>query len=461
VSIHDNYIHDVGGEGMYVGYGKSEGVLLNSSSGNPCSQQNYPHNVSNLYIYNNIVENVGWDGIQVKNAHHDTHIYNNIIKNYATLGVGAHDEGLFVGDGSEALIYGNWVEKGNVQSNGMQINAFGNTKIYNNVVLGAGFNGLYLNNQSPQFANRAGTFEIYNNTIEGGTGSAIVTYTPQNVLIKNNIGFGYDGYHGIKKPVNGILSSNLIERDILNVGFTNYAIGDIRLHTGSPAIDTGESTSLSTMDFTGTLRTDGSIDIGAIEKNAGINSVAINLSINSPLSNNITVSSGQNILIKASLTDSNNKVKMVQYVLNNSSIGTDFTPSKTEHSIGSQFLTQGLNTFSIKTTLYSGVMFSSAPITISNLGLLNVVKNQNANQLNIHYNNPNRELVVNMLNDINIKNIEIYNLLGKRVQYWINRNNENQIIRIKVNNLSSAIYVVKIKTSIGVFSKKIIITQNY
>ncbi|MGK0391007.1 MAG: hypothetical protein ACI94Y_003767, partial [Maribacter sp.] len=213
VSIHDNYIHDVAGEGMYVGYGRAQGVQLNASPGVPCSATNYPHHVRNLFIYNNIIENVGWDGIQVKNAHYNAQIYNNVIKNYATLGIGHHDEGLLVGDGTEALIYGNWIEGGNVQSNGMQINAFGNTKIYNNVVLGSGYNGLYLNNQSPYIANRAGTIEIYNNTFEGGTGSAIVTHTSQNVIIKNNIGFGYNAWHGIKNPTNGTASHNIIERD--------------------------------------------------------------------------------------------------------------------------------------------------------------------------------------------------------------------------------------------------------
>lgn len=461
VSIHDNYIHDVGGEGMYVGYGKSQGVLLNSSStGNKCSTINYPHNVSNLYIFNNIIENVGWDGIQVKNAHHNAQIYNNVIKNYATLGIGAHDEGLFVGDGSEALIYGNWIEKGNVQSNGMQINAFGNTKIYNNVVLGAGYNGLYLNNQSTQFANRTGTFEIYNNTIEGGTGSAIVTYTPQNVLIKNNIGFGYDAYHGIKKPVNGITSSNLVKKDVSKIGFINYNIGDIRLNTGSLAIDAGESNSLNTNDFTGSLRTDGNIDIGAIEKGLSVDNSDLNLSIVNPSSNIITITTGETVPVKASLTDANNKVKSIKYILNSNVINTNFVPNKVEYSIPYQSFVSGDNTFYIEATLYSGLTFFSAPITINTPNVLNVNKNQLSSQLKIHYNNRNKELIINKLNDINIKNIEIYNLLSKKVQSFKNRNQENKMIRININNLPSAIYIIKVVADKGFLTKKIILTSN-
>ncbi len=226
ISIHDNYIHDVWGEWLYIGYGKSQWAQLNG-----CSTINYPHHVRNISIHNNIIDNVGWDGIQLKNAHYNAKVYNNIITNYARLNIGRHDEGLFVGDGSEAEIYGNWIENGNENSNGIQINAFGNTKIYNNVVLGAGYNGLYLNNQSPSFANRDGTFEIYNNTIEGGSNSAIVTYTPQKVIIKDNIWFGHEWYFGIKKPQNGEMNNNIVEKDPSLIGFVDYQQGDIRLHT--------------------------------------------------------------------------------------------------------------------------------------------------------------------------------------------------------------------------------------
>lgn len=484
VSLHDNYIHGVGGEGMYVGYGRSKGVWLNSTANSytdangdrvnvKCSRENFPHNISDLYIYNNIVENVGWDGIQVKNAHFNANIYDNVIKNYANAAIGPHDEGILVGDGSEALIYGNWIENGTAQSNGIQVNAFGNTKIYNNVVLGTGYTGLYLNNNSPDFANRDGTFEIYNNTIEGGTGNAITAYTPQDVNIKNNIAFGFGTADTINDPyptraikvstVSGIktIFSNLEDKDVLNIGFINAVLGDVRLATGSLAINAGEANVLNTVDFTGALRTDGNVDIGAIEKGTSINNVDINLSINSPLSNNITVISGEKVSVKASLIDIHNKVRSTKYVLNANVMGTDFMPNKVEYIIPNESFVPGNNTFYIESTLYSGVSFSSAPITISNPDLLNVDEShQIKKQLKTYYDSTNRELVIHKLDDINIENIEVYNLLGEKLLYWKNSKNDNQETRIKVSRLFPAVYIVRIKTDKNIFSKKVIFSQS-
>lgn len=467
VFIHDNYIHDVGAEGMYIGYGKSQGVRLNG-----CSKVNYPHNVRNLYVYNNIIDNVGWDGIQIKNAHYNAQVYNNVIKNYGNKLNGAHDEGLFVGDGSEALIYGNWIENGTNNSNGMQINAFGNTEIYNNVILGSGSYGLYLNNQSPQFANRAGTFKIYNNTIEGGSNKfGLAAYTPQNVIVKNNIIFGFvdDSLYadGIKTQSNSIVSSNIVESDASMVGFENYSTKDIRLKMSSSAIDSGENNIyFDKHDFTTTLRTDGKIDIGAIERSVVINNSTVNVTITTPSSSSIVVASGQAIPIKASLIDINNKVKMVQYFLNNRLIGTDAMPRKTEHVIGNQHLLVGNNTFKIKVTLYSGVTFFSNSISIFNppqvasrSSILSVEEDEKA-YLEINYYIQTKELVITNPNNTQIQTIEIYDLQGNKVKSWSNVNNDAQSVNKRINGLLSGVYVVKIKTNQQYFSKKVLLISN-
>ncbi|CAA6801196.1 MAG: Unknown protein, partial [uncultured Sulfurovum sp.] len=53
---------------------------------------------------------------------------------------GQHDEGLLVGDGTEALIYNNWIENGSSikKGHGVQLNGFGNTHMFNNVVVNLG-----------------------------------------------------------------------------------------------------------------------------------------------------------------------------------------------------------------------------------------------------------------------------------------------------------------------------------
>lgn len=469
VSIHDNYIHDVFGEGLYVGYGFAKGTFVKSlTTQNACTSKNYPHFISNLSIYNNIVKRVGWDGIQVKNAHLNTKIYNNIIKDYAFRENGNHDEGLFVGDGSVATIYGNWIENGTKQSNGIQINATGNTKVYNNVVLGAGYNGLYLNNNN--YLHLAGVIEIYNNTLEGGFGNAITSYSLNQVVkIKNNIGFGFGKKDtlndpwptlGVKAHPHHIVSSNLTDKNPANIGFENFAIGDVRLNLSSSAIDSGINHDYDEYDFSGTTR-DTNIDIGAIEYGSTINTLDLKVSITTPSTNSVTATPN-GVRIKGTLIDINNEVVITKYYLNDTKfIGQDVMPRKVEHVIGYQHLKTGVNTFKIKAILADGTAFFSTPLTIykpvsSSKGVSKI-----DGKLRFYYNSQNKELVVNKLNNITIQDIEIYDLLGKRIHNWKNINNEKQTIYKKINYLLPGIYIIKVKTDKGVFTKKSILSKDF
>ena len=476
VSIHDNYIHDVSGEGMYFGYGRVLGVLLDSRDRSymhngelvkvKCTRLNYPHNISNLNIYNNIVDQVGWDGIQVKNAHENTNVYNNIIKNYAKLEEGNHDEGLFVGDGSEANIYGNWIENGTKQSNGIQINAFGNTKIYNNVVLGAGYTGLYINNR--KYAQKPGVIEVYNNTLEGGTGNVITAYVDnQDVNVKNNIGFHYgiddpdDDKHptkSIKIVASGTVSSNLIEKEASDIAFTNFENTNLTLSVNSPAINAGESYILNKKDFTGALRTDGSIDLGAFEFEATFDKESLNILINTPSDSIINATNTTDINIKATLLDPNNKVKKIEYLLNDVLIGEDIRSQELEYNIDALKLNMGENIFKIKALLLGGVTYFSEPL------LLNINDdsiNNNDNKLfDYYYNSSTDELIINKPNDINVAYIEVYNMLGKIIYKWDDINNNDKIIRKKNKFLLQGVFIIKIKTSKGITSKKIFFSKN-
>ena len=58
VSIHDNYIHHTKAEGMYIGNTAYSGVSTSCGTLKP-------HEIHNLRIYNNRIENTGADGLQV------------------------------------------------------------------------------------------------------------------------------------------------------------------------------------------------------------------------------------------------------------------------------------------------------------------------------------------------------------------------------------------------------------
>ncbi len=255
IKIHTNYIHDVGGEGLYVGHG-----FYNGRKESACDERTYSHAIKNLEIYDNIIENVGFDGMQIKNADENALIHGNIIRNYGTRNHGAHNEGLFIGDATEALVYSNWVENGS--GHGIQINGFGESEYFNNVIINSGVDGIYLNNNNPSFANKDGVFKIYNNTFINMGDEGFEAYTPQKIELKNNIfvnNIGSDTRGS--KPVS---ETNIFTKDINDIGFVNHANLDFRLQNNSIARDAGSNVALQ-YDYSGFKRKDNRIDVGAFE----------------------------------------------------------------------------------------------------------------------------------------------------------------------------------------------------
>jgi len=256
VKVYNNYIHDTGGEGLYIGHGFYQGRIENG-----CDVITYPHAIKGLRVFNNLIEDVGYDGIQVKNADEDAQIFNNVIKNYGTMNVGVHNEGLFVGDGSEALIYNNWVENGT--GHGLQINAFGNTEIFNNVIINSVDDGMYLNNNSPSFANRAGTFKVYHNTFVNMGDDGIEAYTPQAVMIQNNI---FVAYADALSTGVGTLEANVSTATVDEVSFLSAETNDFHLTSESPAAGSGVNVGLD-FDYDYSTRSNSVIDAGAFAYN--------------------------------------------------------------------------------------------------------------------------------------------------------------------------------------------------
>ena len=136
VTVRNCYIHDVGGEGLYIGHGFYNGRIESN-----CTQITYSHSIQHIRVHNNIIEDVGYDGIQIKNADLDCELYNNIIHNYGQLDEGAHNEGLFIGGGTTGKFYNNYVINGT--GHGIQFQGMGNVDIFNNVIANSGDNGFY------------------------------------------------------------------------------------------------------------------------------------------------------------------------------------------------------------------------------------------------------------------------------------------------------------------------------
>lgn len=74
-----------------------------------------------------------------------------------------------------------------------------------------------------------------------------------------------------------------------------------------------------------------------------------------------------------------------------------------------------------------------------------------------HIQNGNLLVINNNLLDVTVEKVSFYNILGQTISSYKIENNDQENIRIPIKNLSSGIYIAKVKTSNGDFNKKIII----
>lgn len=169
--IYDNYIHDTGGEGLYIGHGFYKGRVEKRCESDV---KTYSHSIKGLYIHDNLLENIGFDGMQIKNADHEVMVYNNIIRNYGTRDHGAHNEGLFIGEGTTGEFFGNIIDTGT--GTGCQIQGIGNLSIHDNIFINSGKYGIY-GASGPQVVRfPEGYFKIYNNAIINSKSYGFVFY---------------------------------------------------------------------------------------------------------------------------------------------------------------------------------------------------------------------------------------------------------------------------------------------
>lgn len=133
--IRDNYIHDTYGEGMYLGHSFYTGYTITCDSEN---KKVFPHEIKGLKVYNNLLENIGYDGIQVCSAVDDTEVYNNRIYNYGTLNEETQHSGIQIGAGTKLKCYNNSILKGS--GTGIMMLGLADSYIFNNLIVDAGKN---------------------------------------------------------------------------------------------------------------------------------------------------------------------------------------------------------------------------------------------------------------------------------------------------------------------------------
>jgi hypothetical protein len=129
INLSHLWIHDVEGEAFYFGHTSPTGdayhpdefgaliptILLDSATVSYC-----------------VVENTGWDGIQVSGGGNGAEIHHNTIRNFGLLDLPGQKAGIILGSMTNGKVYDNHVSNG--WGNGIQIFGYGVIDVYNNII---------------------------------------------------------------------------------------------------------------------------------------------------------------------------------------------------------------------------------------------------------------------------------------------------------------------------------------
>lgn len=136
------YVHDVDGEGMYIGHTYPDG--------DPDQGNRIPIRLDSVTISNCIVDNTGWDGIQLSNARSGNKIFNNKVTNFGWHDFDGQRAGIISGGNSQSDVYNNTVSNGT--GNGIEFFGYGLMKCYGNAITNVGNTLKHVNGEESIYA---------------------------------------------------------------------------------------------------------------------------------------------------------------------------------------------------------------------------------------------------------------------------------------------------------------------
>jgi hypothetical protein len=286
--IHDNYIENAGNEGMYIGSTKYFGQTVTCNGKDTLLM---PSLLDGVSIYNNILNFINWDGIQVSSASSNCRIFDNLILYDSQAGVDGQMSGIMLGGGSKCDCYNNYISGGN--GDGIESHGLGGYRIFNNIIENAGLNffpndpyqmkyGILVTDIS--VLQDSSFFILFNDIIHPKSDGIrfLSTKSKHNMIVSNaiinpgNFDFyqngnfqakGIDSYIMVPDSTSDILrKNNFFSR---TTDSAKFAASGYSLLPDSPLIDAGYSDARGiTFDLYHHIRPYGSsVDIGAIEFN--------------------------------------------------------------------------------------------------------------------------------------------------------------------------------------------------
>lgn len=273
INIHHNYIHDVGGEGLYIGNSFFSTGMTRTCDG--VSKTVFPHFIYGLDIHHNLTERTGAEGIQYGCAP-DAVVHHNVVLTTGRSPFASYqNNGIQIGGGAGGRLYSNIVSE--VPGTGVIIiGHLGSTMVYDNFLLKCGEMGLFCDDRTGSQA--GASLSILNNTIIdcGKEGIKLYNEINRNTIVNNVIAkvapnpAGRVDYISFGQGATANASNNRYSSSLDSLGFVdgNSVEKGFLLSKNSPLIDAGMDVSTFAIffDLSDNIRQVGrAVDIGAHE----------------------------------------------------------------------------------------------------------------------------------------------------------------------------------------------------
>jgi hypothetical protein len=110
--------------------------------------------------------------------------------------------------------------------------------------------------------------------------------------------------------------------------------------------------------------------------------------------------------------------------------------------------------------LPAGTHDSRFSLRFTNGSSLDTSDNQASNDVTITHSQSNNMITIkNVLQEVTVKSVSLFNLLGQQVSNWTINNQDQAKIELQVSDLSAGTYIVKVFTDGGEISKKILVKK--
>lgn len=250
--IHDNYIKTTANEAMYIGTSDTHG--------------SFP--IYDVQVWNNRIDDAGYDGIQIRQAHTKVLVHHNVIngtgRDPRKNGTIDNTAGFNIAKGTDT---GDWYDNTIIGARtAFYIKDSANIKAYNNLVIDSGHTTPYTGPEGAvQILNANNVQFMFNNVVNQSVNAAYgIQINGSSGTVHDNIVAGT--FSNLITGSGMTLTSNLTNSSLNAFNFVNPNGNDFHLTSGSVAIDKASTSSFPTVDFDNKSRPRGNVsDIGAFE----------------------------------------------------------------------------------------------------------------------------------------------------------------------------------------------------